>query len=398
MNTKGTIFGVLFLGLVTQAGALARAQAVHDSLEPIASQLDALKDGKSACGEKADCASSCSACFNVYGYAEILFLERTNCSSDQPVIVQTEDAIPVGTVFSTSDLDFDFDPAVRVVLGRRLHNGWAIEGSYLGLCDADASEFIVAPSEDPTIASALTFPGALASGANVFADMNRIWVDYSSALHSAELNFVHCCGCCTTSGHNKNDCSSKGDCGAGNMRCRTVEWLVGFRYLNLAERLNIYAERDQQTGGGTVEVEFPGVYDIRTSNNLFGPQIGARARRWGTKWGWEAAGKAGIFGNAAHQEQSVIDYPDFPESFPLRPETSAADGQVAFVGELNLTAIYRLSDVWNLRAGYNLIWIAGVALAPDQLDFSGTLPAGEQLSSNGSVFLHGVSCGMEARW
>jgi hypothetical protein len=51
-----------------------------------------------------------------------------------------------------------------------------------------------------------------------------------------------------------------------------------------------------------------------------------------------------------------------------------------------------------LRAGYNLIWIAGAALAPDQLDFSGVLPAGNQLRSDASVFLHGVSGGLEARW
>jgi len=71
---------------------------------------------------------------------------------------------------------------------------------------------------------------------------------------------------------------------------------------------------------------------------------------------------------------------------------------VAFVGELNLTGIYRLNEIWNLRAGYNAMWISGVALAPNQLDFSGELPAGNQLSSNGGVFLHGVSCGIEARW
>ena len=36
--------------------------------------------------------------------------------------------------------------------------------------------------------------------------------------------------------------------------------------------------------------------------------------------------------------------------------------------------------------------------ALDNLDFSGTLPAGDQLRSTGSMFLHGVSGGLEARW
>jgi hypothetical protein len=139
-----------------------------------------------------------------------------------------------------------------------------------------------------------------------------------------------------------------------------------------------------------------GVYDIRGSNNLCGAQLGGRLRSWGARWGWEATGKAGLFGNGAHQEQYVLDWDDGP--FPARPLVSAAGGRVAFVGELNLTGVYRLTDVWNLRAGYNLIWIGGVALAPDQLDFSGVVPAGDQLRNDGQVFLHGVSGGLEARW
>jgi hypothetical protein len=106
------------------------------------------------------------------------------------------------------------------------------------------------------------------------------------------------------------------------------------------------------------------------------------------------AGRAGIFGSDVQQEQYLIDY----DQYAVRPTTSAADGQVSFVGDLNFSGIYRLNDVWNLRAGYNLMWIAGVALAPDQLDFDATLPSGDQLASDGSVFLHGVSCGVEARW
>ena len=71
---------------------------------------------------------------------------------------------------------------------------------------------------------------------------------------------------------------------------------------------------------------------------------------------------------------------------------------MGFFGELNLTAIYRLNEVWNLRAGYNLMWLSGVALAPNQLDFSAAPDAGNRIASNGSVFLHGVSAGIEARW
>ena len=117
-------------------------------------------------------------------------------------------------------------------------------------------------------------------------------------------------------------------------------------------------------------------------------------RTWG-RFGWEATGKAGIFGNAAQETQSVTDFPNFA----LRPTVSSSGSEVAFVGELNLSALYRLTDVWNLKAGYNVMWIDGLALAPDQLDFNfATSPSGNQLQNGGAMFLHGVNVGLEARW
>lgn len=394
MKTKAWLFGIALLSLAAQTGAAAWAQEAIKPLEPVACQRNTQRCQHSEMEATKGKADSGAACPCVYGNVEFLFLERSNSSATQDIIVQAQSK-PATTDLSTSDLDFDFDPALRVVVGHRLHDGWALEGSYLGLCDAEDAVFREAPGAE----SVLTFPGKLGLGANVFSDIDRVWVNYSSALHSAELNLVCCCGCCTSCDDSGKTSSFKGECDEGGIRCRTVEWLAGFRYLNLGERLNIYAERGQVPTEGETPQPEQGVYDIRTSNHLFGAQFGVRARRWRTKLGWEATGKAGIFGNGAQQEQCVLDYPlGEPGEFPLRPETSAAHGQVAFVGELNLTGIYRLNDVWNLRGGYNLIWIAGVALAPDQLDFRGTLPAGDHLDSNGSVLLHGVSCGVEARW
>lgn len=76
------------------------------------------------------------------------------------------------------------------------------------------------------------------------------------------------------------------------------------------------------------------------------------------------------------------------------------------IGDINASLIYRLSETWGLRVGYNLIWLSGVALAPNQFNM-GTTPSsgtsGEFLGSttlNGgsSVFLQGANLGLEARW
>jgi hypothetical protein len=168
-----------------------------------------------------------------------------------------------------------------------------------------------------------------------------------------------------------------------------MEWFAGFRFIDVGNDLNIAAERAEFGG-----VE-NGTYTIHTDNRLFGGQIGARLRATVNRFGLELTGKTGIYGNAAEQNQTVIDYPDFP----LRPTTSAKGGNVAFEGEVNLSAICRLTDVWSLKAGYSLIWIEGLALAPDQLDFNfAASPSGNQLTNTGGLFLHGANAGIEARW
>jgi hypothetical protein len=67
---------------------------------------------------------------------------------------------------------------------------------------------------------------------------------------------------------------------------------------------------------------------------------------------------------------------------------------------MNWTAIYRFNDVWGFRVGYNMISLTGLALAPDQWDFSPSqsASAGTGVLGTGSLFLCGGSLGLEARW
>jgi len=113
------------------------------------------------------------------------------------------------------------------------------------------------------------------------------------------------------------------------------------------------------------------------------------------RWAVELVGKAGIFANIAEQSSDAI--VDFT-GVVRRPAVSSSTTQTAFVGEINPTVIYRLTNVWGLRAGYNLIWAEGLALAPNQLDFTTASGAGTAINTSGGIFLHGASAGIEARW
>jgi hypothetical protein len=303
----------------------------------------------------------------------------------QPIVV---DYFTKTTYLATSDLDFNFDPGLRATVGVRLCGCRALEFSYFGIFQGSAS----AGSGTPDSGAFLIFPNNLFG--NVFVGMDSAQATYTSWVHSFEMNLACCCGCCDACGCDK--CGDERGCGKvgaagvyGEARCRSLEWFAGFRYIDLGEDLDISVRK---TVSGAVE---DGAYNIHTTNDLFGAQAGARWRQTWGRFGWEATGKAGIFGNAAKETQAVTDFPNFA----LRPSVSSSGGEVAFVGELNLSALYRLTDVWNLKAGYNLMWIDGLALAPDQLDFNlATSTGGSQLQNGGALFLQGVNVGLEARW
>jgi hypothetical protein len=301
---------------------------------------------------------SCKMCPCTYGWAEGMLLWRDNDAGNRPLVINlnTQD-----TLISTGDLDFDAGWGIRAGFGcRQCDSGW--EFAYLGVFDQDASRSV-------ELADELAIPDDLGLFTNNFFFADEVSVRYESQINSAEINRVCCC------------CCSDGTC------CRrSVEWLYGFRYLNLNEDFEIEST-DLQEGTST--------YDVHTNNNLFGVQVGNRVRHSCGRWSVEGTGKAGVFGNAADQHSDpIIDFP----AFVVRPARSGSEESVAFVGDLNLTAIYQSNSVWGARLGYNLIWIEGVALAPDQLDFTNTATSGSGVDNDGGVFLHGLSAGVEARW
>jgi hypothetical protein len=374
MNAMRLTVGIVFVVLASKTCTPATAQDVGQPPEAGVRQADLDGSYRFFCNDP---------CPSVYGQVDALFLMREPRFIRQPIVVDRFPD-PTTTFLSTSDLNFDFDPGLRATVGMRLCEGRALEFSYFGLFPGNASAVAVTNQ-----AGGFTFPGDV--GGNVFPAMDRVQVNYSSWINSFELNLPCCCGCCDECGcgevRDEVGCGQvRDEVGRGGVRCRSFEWFAGLRYLNLGEELNIAAQ-------GIVPGE-DGTYNIRTANHLYGAQLGARLRRWRTRFGWEAAGKAGIFGYDAQQTQSVTDFPNFQ----LR-NASGSGGGVAFLGEVNLSALYRLTDVWNLRAGYNAIWIEGLALAPDQLDFNfAAAQGGTQLHNGGGMFLHGVNVGLEARW
>ena len=359
------ITGFLFAVLAAGTGTEAVAQTADQQAAPEPSSTKSQGDGSGGISR----AFWNNPYPSIYGQVEALFIKQESRPSGQSIIVDAFTHAPF-----MSEPDFGFDPGWRAMVGKRLCNGWALEFSYFGLSERAAP----AATANPGAGAFLIFPGNFAG--NVFVGMDGAQANYSSRLYSFELNLLGNCGSGDPGG---NENGSRGD------RCRSVEWFGGLRYLNLGEELDISA---QKTVAGALE---EGNYNIRTANHLLGAQVGARLRSTWSRFGWEATGKAGLLGRDAQQTQSVTDFP----AFPLRPTVSRSGTVVAYLGEINVSALYRLTKVWTLRAGYNVLWLDGLALAPDQLDFNfATTPSGNHLHAGGGLLLHGVNAGLDARW
>lgn len=160
-----------------------------------------------------------------------------------------------------------------------------------------------------------------------------------------------------------------------------VTWFIGFRALQIDELLNA----DIGAGGAT--------HTVATRNRLYGGQLGLDAVLFDNGCSYmNAVGKAGIFANSGEQVTTTV---GIGGALPLITYTG---NQTSFVGQLGVNYGYRMTDRLTFLAGYNLLWVTGVALAPDQLAATDITTGVGALDSNGSLFYHGVNVGLEYGW
>ncbi|MGD0653292.1 MAG: BBP7 family outer membrane beta-barrel protein [Thermoguttaceae bacterium] len=156
--------------------------------------------------------------------------------------------------------------------------------------------------------------------------------------------------------------------------CCQVTMLAGFRWAEL---------REDFIGGRVLDSGFLPVGDIKTNNHLYGLQVGADARLWQRGcFSINGLGKVGIYGNHAEQISDL----NIGQFIGIG---SAWTNHAAFIGEFGLQARYQVTQSLALRAGYELLWLDGIAIAPAQFGN----PVG--IDSNATVFYHGATAGLE---
>lgn len=165
-----------------------------------------------------------------------------------------------------------------------------------------------------------------------------------------------------------------------------VTWLVGFRWVEWNQSLAI-----NDTAGQYIDT-----FNTNVGNDLYGAQIGLDAMLWNRDGAIsiDSVAKAGVYYNNAYQQISAY------EGVARGPLRAAAD-ETSFFGELGITMDTRITDWLSWRLGYSAFWLSGVAEAAGQLSSTNLqlpVPPPATINTSGSVLLHGVTTGIEARW
>ena len=311
------------------------------------------------CGIDSECRSTqaCRSCCDrgVEFYGDLMFLTRTS-GTGTPFVIDVPSLNPRIT---GSNLDSDVELGFRVGAFLEISECVSWEVSYMrNFWDANAR------ATSPTGAAQIS-----AGPGDAYNWANDISVRYGSDLDNVELNRYR---------HISNQFSL----------------LAGFRLAMLDESFHLRSVDDN--GGGGAGLTAIGDYAIATDNDLYGLQLGAALEReCGCRLTLGSVVKAGLF--YADKSYSV----DFQDAgnFP-NPATafSVQDDSAGFMGEIDLRATYRLNSWLRLRAGFEMLWLEGVALAPAQYQFNyANINANTPLSSGG-FFAYGGYCGLEAAW
>jgi hypothetical protein len=305
-----------------------------------------------------------------YAVVDALFLQRDNDTNDRGLVFDGDTRQPV---IGTADLRFPVAGGVRAFVGHHGcgKRGWEI--GYLGIygMSADATATGAANLE---IAPPLSARVASLNGAS----LGRL--SYGSLINGAEANLL------ATSEHVHRP-HANAYAADRVPHVATIDWLAGFRWAGLEEQASITLTRPGFTGSQ---------YAVRSTSNLFGGQLGVRGRIDWAQWGLEGQGKAALAGVALSQSQAPV--VDTFSGEQYRPARGAAAGDVGGIFDWNVAVVRRIDDVWSIRAGYTMLWLTGVALAPDQFDFSTDTLAGTAIVGEKSVWLQGATLGLEARW
>ncbi len=290
--------------------------------------------GEPSCGDDSYCPSSC-CCGPAWTFrAEALIWDRVNTTSN-PLATGSR------TIFA-DDYNFGWAAGPRLTAIRHgvLGGCWDAEFIYFGITGWGAAQNMA------DVDTIFTDPATNVGGVTPLAST------YNSRLYSTEVNLKR----------------------AYN---GSLSWLVGVRYVEVQETLNM------DIGGVATE-------NFDVDNHLYGVQVGLDGLLLNrSAWFLTGWSKLGVFGNSSDTALRTAGVGG------ARAWTGASGSDTALLADMNLTAGYRVTDSISLLAGYNVLWIDGIADAPSQINTHNIVSGAASVEANNTAFYHGVNLGVQ---
>ncbi len=270
--------------------------------------------------------------------AGVVLFQRSGSSSVSLAKTNTPEG---GRILDASDLGFGFEVGPYVSLSKRVFRSIKAEILYFGVYDWHAATSAENPAGITT--------GVFDAGPVVF---DRIDIRYGSRVDNLEVNTLL-------------------------PLFGKMDLLIGFRWMGLEEHS---ATLWDGRAGGT---DFA-LADAWAKNQLYGAQVGIDGTLWqpSSRLYLDGLAKACLFTNYMSTGRDVTGTMD---AF-LSDRRNVT--RTSLLGELGIMGKFELTQHFILGAGYQVIWVDGVA--------SGFSPLGGQ--DVNSVLFHGFRATVEARW
>ena len=291
--------------------------------------------------------------------------------------------------FTTASIPFDLAPAARFTVGEYLDRDYldrdrALEYTYYGGMSFFQKDGWNSLSGKPLITPlARDLPG--------FAGAQSYFTTLNSVFNSMEINYkLH-----RRLGRDQMVMSPNGGWTKHAERGFLPTLILGTRVANVNEIFSFYSRI-----ADVPVTTFGGDYDIQTQNWLWGVTFGAELISQNEFYYWGLRGKVTPSMAYDANQQSTVSVNNIEGS--LYPTGSvnrtSANSQFApgAVSDLTLMLGWNVTPNFTVKAGYDMLWVAGISTATRQLNLDNRRI--NPIDAGGQIFYSGFSFGCEGSW
>lgn len=329
-----------------------------------------------------------------YGSAESLWFSRSRnyrrtLGRD---ITYTPPAVRNKTVgtFTTTALPFDLAPGGRFTLGKSIGRDYLDRDQFVEFTYYGGFSFFQKDAWNALPGSYLVTPlDPIGPG---FFGAQTYGTTINSIYNSMEWNYK----LKRRLGRDQLVMSPNGNWSRHAERGWLASLTVGSRVANVNEEFTFFSRRNN-----VALSQFSGDYAIWTQNWLWGLNIGSELLSQNEFYYWGVRGSVTPAMSFAANQQTVV-ATNTLSGFP--PETrgsvdrrdSAQQLGPGFVGDLTIFAGWQVTPNFSVKAGYDFLWVAGIATASRQFNLDNVRP--NSIDGGGQILYNGLSVGCEGSW